>query len=115
MSGYRQDNAPMQVDVVERPSSTYGLLWRGIRRPFDRELAISGGEWIVVHLQSHEVLAVLRDFVLSGGVRNSPTGIDWSIAARCPIPGQASRMYELQPDAMWLPQVLKEPTKGSLS
>ena len=62
----------------------YGYIWRGIKRPNDRDHKIAGGELAVIDLQSGEILAIRRGFARSGEVRNSPTGIYWHIAERCP-------------------------------
>jgi hypothetical protein len=64
--------------------SRYGFLWRGIQRLKDRELAIAGGELIIVDLTSGEILAVRRGFARSGFVRNSRSGIQWESAEVCP-------------------------------
>lgn len=62
----------------------YGYIWRGIKRSNDRNYKIAGGELAVIDLQSGEILAIRRGFARTGDVRNSPTGIYWHIAERCP-------------------------------
>jgi hypothetical protein len=64
-------------------TSRYGYYWRGIPRPHDRELAIAGGELIILDLQSNEILAIHRGFNLNGKARN-PTGIYWGTGLLCP-------------------------------
>lgn len=66
--------------------SRYGYTWRGISRPHDRELGISGGELIVLDLQTQEVLAVRRGFIRSGWMKNL-TGTWWLTGRTCPTPG----------------------------
>lgn len=67
-------------------TSRYGVTWRGISRPHDREFGIAGGELIVLDLVTHEVLGVRRGYALSGKVRNS-TGIWWLTGQACPLYG----------------------------
>jgi hypothetical protein len=68
---------------IKELKSRYGFTWRGVERPHDRELGIAGGELIVLALQTNEILAVRRGFLLSGHVRNQ-TGIWWLSARACP-------------------------------
>jgi hypothetical protein len=82
--GYVLDKSRTQVEPVSELRSRYGLIWRGIKRPKDRELAIAGSEWIVFDLQTNEVLAVRRDYARSGFSRNTPDGIWWLNAVHCP-------------------------------
>jgi hypothetical protein len=71
------------VGAVHEIKSRYGFMWRGIERtPNDRELGIGGGEVLVFDLQTNEVLAVRRNFRLSGtfkGTRN----VDWLLGQQC--------------------------------
>jgi hypothetical protein len=71
------------VQPTNEIKSHYGFMWRGIERsPHDRELGIGGGEVLVFDLQTNEVLAVRRNFRLSGtiaGTRN----VDWLNAKEC--------------------------------
>jgi len=64
--GYLQNKTPMVVDQVTRQRSSYGLIWRGIKRPNDREFNIAGSEWIVFDLKNAEVIAIQRDYGLTG-------------------------------------------------
>jgi hypothetical protein len=54
----------------------YGFTWRGIQRPHDREMAIAGGELIVLDLETNEVIAVRRGYALHVG--------QWQITPVCP-------------------------------
>jgi len=83
-SGYQVNVSPMRIESVDRPISKYGLIWRGIKRPHDRELAIAGSEWIVINLITNEVLAVRRNYGRTGFNRNSKEGIWWLNAITCP-------------------------------
>lgn len=64
-------------------NSKYGVTWRGITRPHDRDLGIAGSELIVLNLKTNEVLAVRRGFKRTGGVRNL-TGVWWLAGQTCP-------------------------------
>lgn len=83
-SGHRQRVTPMNVDAVPSIVSQYGLIWRGLRRTADRDLAIAGSEWIVVDLATRQVLAIQREFARTGRTRNAPEGIWWLNAINCP-------------------------------
>jgi len=73
--------------ISEKPTSVlrsrYGYTWRGINRPYDRELGIAGGELILVDLQSSEVLAFRRGYRRTGFIRNNSTGVWWLTAQHC--------------------------------
>jgi hypothetical protein len=73
-----------KVEVLEEPSSVYAVTWRGLRRPKDREHAISGVEVIVLRRQTREVMGVWRAFGLTGQTSNEKEGIWWLSAAICP-------------------------------
>ena len=47
--------AEVQTNALK---SKYGVTWRGITRPHDRELGIAGSELIVLNLETNEILAV---------------------------------------------------------
>lgn len=84
MSGYSSlEKLPMQTEKVSTLKSEYGLVWRGVRRTYDRELGISGSEWIVIDLKTAEVLAVQRNFALTGWVKRAPKGTWWLTAVSC--------------------------------
>lgn len=71
---------------VRNIKSQYGYTWRGITRPHDREFGITGGELIVLDLQTQEVFAVRRGFIHSGWMKNL-TGIWWLTGRTCPASG----------------------------
>jgi hypothetical protein len=71
----------VQVDFVHR--SKYGFTWRGIKRDFDRENAIAGGELIVVRLADNEIVGIRRGFARTG-FANTRDKIFWTNAAACP-------------------------------
>ena len=72
--------------IVPALKSRYGFTWRGIIRPHDRELGITGGEVIVLDLQTQEVLALRRGFIRSGWMKNL-SGIWWLTGQVCRGPG----------------------------
>jgi hypothetical protein len=78
-----QQTPALAVRAPDR-RARYGFTWRGVRRPHDRELAIAGGELIVVDLQTNEVLAVRRGFTRTGYAKDSPGGINWEFSGACP-------------------------------
>jgi len=90
-------------------AARYVVIWRGVRRDSDREHAISGAEWIVLDRGSGTVvLGVLRDFYLTGAVRNRSQGISWLNAGICPFKrmllGQSAERNDV---AVWAPMVLR--------
>ncbi len=116
MFGYVQDSMLMQYETVREPKSRYGLLWRGIRRPMDRELGISGSEWIIIELPTQEVLAVFRDYNWMPRVRNVRTGVYWLNAGLCPFREQFSKDgYGFRAlaaeDVVWTRRVLVPPPR----
>lgn len=82
--GYQQGKSPMTNISTSGLDSRFALVWRGLRRPQDRELSIAGGEWIILRLESNEVLAIMRMYGLSPKVRNTSQGIWWLNASQCP-------------------------------
>lgn len=82
--GYKANTSPMKVEEESILKSRYALLWRGLQRLNDREMAIAGGEWIVVDLKNKEVLAVRRNFGRTGRTPNVPEGVWWLNAGGCP-------------------------------
>jgi hypothetical protein len=98
----------MKVDRQPQSSARYAVIWRGVHRERDRQHAISGAEWIIFDRTSNDVLAVLRDFYLTGAVRNRPQGIYWLNAAICPFKRTLlGRGGELNDAAVWVPMVLR--------
>lgn len=75
---------PKPLREFRSRSSQFGLLWRGLKRPYDRENAIAGSEWLVLDLSTSEVLAVFRNYARTGRVRNAKDGIWWLNAIQCP-------------------------------
>ena len=84
---------------VQSLNSRFGVTWRGINRPHDRELGIAGSELIILDLESDEVLAVRRGFKRTGTVRNL-TGVWWLTGQPCP------KLSE-KPDHLFVREVLK--------
>jgi hypothetical protein len=82
VDSYR-DKDPMQVIGIPALTVRYGYTWRGLRRAQDREHGIAGGELIIYDLQSKEVLAVRRQFLIAS---HNPRGAGkamWEVAGRC--------------------------------
>ena len=53
----------MKKEYATKRRSRYGYVWRGISRSHDRDMGITGGEVIVLDLDTIEVLAVRRGYV----------------------------------------------------
>jgi hypothetical protein len=83
-SGFAQNKTAMNIEEVSALKSRYGYTWRGINRPYDRELGIVGAELIVMDLGSNEILAVRRGYIRTGDVRSSLTGVWWIGGHVCP-------------------------------
>lgn len=110
-----------KLTYTDQITSRYGVVWRGIQRPRDREMNISGAELIILDLHTNEILGVSRGFVrgVSGSYRFGP-GVDWTTLNRCPIsqddhgnrypiwPWQFINRV-LQPVELKLPNPLDEP------
>jgi hypothetical protein len=78
------ERAPMQVMGIAQPSARYGYTWRGIRRQRDREHGIAGGEILIYDLRTKEVLAVRRQFLITGRNPRGTQKAAWEVAAKCP-------------------------------
>jgi|CXWL01.1.fsa_nt_gi hypothetical protein len=65
---------------VERATSKYAFIWRGIVRPNDRELGIAGGEFVVFDRDTSEALGVRRVFRATNVGKR---GAWWLTAANC--------------------------------
>ena len=74
---------PVVEERVETIRSRYGIFWRGIDRPNDRQMGIGGGEVLLLDLQTNEILAVKRSFVL-GAENWQGRDIYWRTQAICP-------------------------------
>ena len=76
---------PFMVALQRSQVSTarYALTWRGIRRERDREFAIGAGELIALDIAQNKILAVNRQFVLSGRDQRRE-GVWWGNARSCP-------------------------------
>lgn len=107
MSGYVRDAAPMVVERQPVSGARYAVIWRGVYRERDRANAISGAEWIAFDRLTGEVLGVLRDFYLTGSVRNRPNGIYWLNAGRCPFKRQLLGRGGEMKDTKWTFMILR--------
>ena len=79
------DLKSMQKKYSGALESRYGYTRRGITRPHDRELGISGSELVAVDLKTHEVLAVHRGYAkFEIDEQFGTSGFHWT--QRCPVP-----------------------------
>jgi hypothetical protein len=79
----RVPDTPWKLEPVSQLKARYGLTWRGIHRPHDRENGIAGGEIIAYDLQTNAVLAVFRNYAFTGRMKNTPDGAWWLTASGC--------------------------------
>lgn len=70
-------------ETVNQRQARYGYTWRGIQRDLDRRYSIGAGEYLIVDLDTNEVLAVKRRFKQSGYDRNTTSHIWWGNARPC--------------------------------
>lgn len=94
MPGRLRLHTPMQAAGIERLASRFGYTWRAVARARDRENNIAGGEILIYDLQTHEVLAMRRQFLLA---RSNPRLGDmtmWEIAATCKQDSPRARTYQ---------------------
>jgi hypothetical protein len=78
----RKDRFSMRLGFPVKLKSFYGWTWRGIQRPFDRELGVAGGELAVIDLRSGDVLALRRGFVIGAIEIGHP--VSWGGGNVCP-------------------------------
>jgi hypothetical protein len=82
-SGYDQrSRQSATIEYSNNLVSEYGWTWRGIKRAFDRELGVAGGELAVVDLKTGEILGLRRGFIL-GSVEQGRRA-RWSGGNVCP-------------------------------
>lgn len=107
MSGYQAPRDPVTGRFVITPmkkvksellTSRFGLTWRGIVRPRDRQHGISGAEWIIYEIGNNRILGVSRSYGLSPNA-STPQKVWWLNADVCPkisrIPTIVSNMEDL--------------------
>ncbi len=78
------ERTPMQVVGIPTLTAKYGYTWRGVKRPHDRELGVSGGELIIYDLQTKEILAVRRQFLIASHNPRGEGRAMWEVAGSCP-------------------------------
>jgi hypothetical protein len=78
-----RDKTPMQVIGIPTLTAKYGYTWRGLKRARDREHGIAGGELLIYDLQTKEVLAVRRQFLIASHNPRGEGKAMWEVAARC--------------------------------
>jgi hypothetical protein len=83
---YFRQASPMQVAGIDRLASRFGYTWRGLRRVRDREHGIAGGEILIYDLETRDVLAVRRQFLITPPNRRTGQKAAWEIAAQCASP-----------------------------
>ena len=79
-----RDKTPMQVIGIPALTARYGYTWRGLRRERDREFGIAGGELLIYDLETREVLAVRRQFLIASHNPRGEGKAMWEVAGSCP-------------------------------
>lgn len=85
---------PMRLVGATEPTAKYAYTWRGLRRERDRELGISGIEYIVYDRISREVLSLRRTFVLAAPNPEHTTRRAWLQGTQCPQTSDSSANNE---------------------
>ncbi|WP_439586361.1 hypothetical protein [Hydrogenophaga sp.] len=83
LTDHLREKTPMQVIGIPQFTARYGYTWRGIKRSRDREHGIAGGELLIYDLQTKEVLALRRQFVITMGNRRNGDEAAWEVATPC--------------------------------
>lgn len=104
------EKTPMQVVGIPALTARYGYTWRGLKRERDREFGIAGGEMLIYDLQSKEVLAVRRQFLIASRNPRGEGKSMWEVAASCSIPGAYTVGLEFSQFAFDVLQTI-EPSK----
>ena len=86
---------PMQLTGIARPTAQYAYTWRGLKRDRDRELGISGIEYIIYDRTTKEVLSFRRTFLLAAPNPEHTTRRGWLQGGKCPqtLDSAANREY----------------------
>lgn len=95
-------NVKFKREEISTLNSRYGFTWRGLRRPMDRELGISGGEMMIVDLRTGEVLALRRGFLLGGNANV----VRWERLTACPQASYTGRAKDFAFTDWFLSSVL---------
>jgi hypothetical protein len=103
-----------KLTVTDLRKSSYGLTWRGLRRPKDREDFIAGSEWILFELETKRVLAVVRDYALTGFTTNTPQGVWWLNAVSCGRPNKIRSAAEMMTRYSRVAEIVLNPSGDSL-
>jgi hypothetical protein len=68
--------------IVTQHQAKFGYIWRGLRRPRDRDFAIGGGDFFIIRLDTLEVLGMFRTFS-STFIPPVPSATNWAGARGC--------------------------------
>lgn len=109
---YYKDKDPMEVVGILQPTARYGYTWRGLKRARDREHGIAGGEVLIYDLQSKEVLAVRRQFLITGRNRRTSEKAAWEVAAQCAQPRAYPELGEFTQFAFDVLQTIEPSATG---
>jgi len=107
-----REKTPMQVTGIPKLTAHYGYTWRGIKRAQDREHGIAGGELLIYDLTTKDVLAVRRQFLITGGNRRNGDKAAWEVATRCQLPAAFPTIGEFTQFAFDVIQTIEPSTTG---
>lgn len=93
----------LQLEYDTVPRSRYGITWRGVKRPNDREMGIAGGELIVLDLETNEVLGVRRGYAHYRG--------SWEITRVCPTYGYFGGFDKATAFSAWFTMKVARPPR----
>ena len=110
---YLKEGTPMQVIGIPILSARHGYTWRGLRRERDREFGIAGGEVLIYDLQTLEVLAVRRQFLIASKNPRGEGKAMWEVAARCAKPKGDRLGGEFEQFALDVLQTIEPSTTGT--
>ena len=74
---------PMHVIGISEPTAQYAYTWRGLKRERDRELGVSGIEYIIYDRISKQVLSLRRTFLLAASNPAHTTRRAWLQGTHC--------------------------------
>jgi len=97
------------IEDDSKRRARYSFTWRGIKRERAREYSIGAGEYLIIDLDTDEVLAVKRRFKISGHDKNTPSRIWWGNARPCDsdIRRKKGRTSSLIPINLFVKKILK--------
>lgn len=75
---------PMQIIGIPQPTAQFAYTWRGLARDRDRELGVSGIEYLIYDRVTKEILSLRRTFLLAAPNPQHTTRHAWLQGTHCP-------------------------------